>query len=83
MEMKVVAPIRVGDKSLARYRPGQGCRGLPADFMRFGASTWTYLQVCDLQAAVRRLHTLGYSRFDVVLSENPIQLTLGQRRIRT
>jgi hypothetical protein len=30
--------------SLARYRPGQGCRGLPADFMRFGASTWTYLQ---------------------------------------
>jgi hypothetical protein len=30
METKVVASIRVGDMSLARYRPGV----LPADFMR-------------------------------------------------
>jgi hypothetical protein len=29
MEMKVVAPIRVGDMSLARYRPGQGYRACP------------------------------------------------------
>jgi hypothetical protein len=31
IEMKVVAPIRVGHMSLARYRPGQRYRGLPAD----------------------------------------------------
>jgi hypothetical protein len=32
MAMKVVGSIRVGDMSLARYRPGPGCRVVPADF---------------------------------------------------
>jgi hypothetical protein len=36
------------------------------DNLALGASTWTYLQACDLQAAVRRLQTLGYRRFDVL-----------------
>jgi len=34
--------------------------------LTLGASTWTYLQACDLHAAVRRLQRLDYSRFDVI-----------------
>jgi len=36
------------------------------DTLALGASTWTYLQECDLQAAVRRLKVAGYARFDVL-----------------
>ena len=31
-----------------------------------GASTWTYLQTCGLEAALRRLQSVGYSRFNVL-----------------
>ena len=34
--------------------------------LTLGASTWTYLQECSLQASVRRLRAMGYSRFDVI-----------------
>jgi len=36
------------------------------DTLALGASTWTYLQECDLQAAIRRLQFAGYARFDVL-----------------
>ena len=34
--------------------------------LRLGASTWTYLQNRDLQAALRQLRRTGYERFDVL-----------------
>ena len=34
--------------------------------LRLGASTWTYLQSCDLRAALTRLRRMGYQRFDVL-----------------
>lgn len=34
--------------------------------LRLGASTWTYLQTCDLPAAMRRLRQVGFDRFDVL-----------------
>ncbi len=34
--------------------------------LRLGASTWTYLQSCDLRTALSRLRGLGYRQFDVL-----------------
>lgn len=34
--------------------------------LRLGASTWTYLQTCDLHTAMLRLRAAGLSRFDVL-----------------
>ncbi len=34
--------------------------------LHLGASTWTYLQSCDLRAALQRLRRAGYDRFDVL-----------------
>jgi L-ribulose-5-phosphate 3-epimerase len=53
------------------------------DNLTLGASTWTYLQACDLQSAVRRLQTLGYSRFDVLTIPPhlwPYDIDVPQRR---
>ena len=53
------------------------------DNLTLGASTWTYLQACDLQSAVRRLQTLGYSRFDVLTIPPhlwPYDIDVAQRR---
>ena len=33
---------------------------------RLGASTWTYLQACDVRSAMRRLGAVGLRRFDVL-----------------
>ncbi|MBR0838830.1 sugar phosphate isomerase/epimerase [Bradyrhizobium liaoningense] len=51
--------------------------------LRLGASTWTYLQTCDLKAALRRLKALGYSRFDVLTIPPhlwPYDIDLARRR---
>ena len=34
--------------------------------LRLGASTWTYLQTCDLHTAMRRLRQAGFSQLDVL-----------------
>ena len=34
--------------------------------LRLGASTWTYLQSCDLRAALTRLRRMAYQHFDVL-----------------
>jgi deoxyribonuclease-4 len=51
--------------------------------LRLGASTWTYLQTCGLEAALRRLNGTGYSRFDVLTIPPhlwPYDIDLAQRR---
>ena len=48
-----------------------------------GASTWTYLQTCSLETALRRLKGLGYSRFDVLTIPPhlwPYDIDIAQRR---
>lgn len=39
---------------------------MSAQPLRLGASTWTYLQMCDLPSAMRRLRRAGFSRLDVL-----------------
>ena len=39
---------------------------MTAPILRLGASTWTYLQSCDLPSAMRRLSRAGYTQFDIL-----------------
>ncbi len=51
--------------------------------LRLGASTWTYLQTCGLEAALRRLKGLGYNRFDVLTIPPhlwPYDIDIARRR---
>ncbi|WP_315837472.1 sugar phosphate isomerase/epimerase family protein [Bradyrhizobium prioriisuperbiae] len=51
--------------------------------LSLGASTWTYLQTCGLEAALRRLQSVGYSRFDVLTIPPhlwPYDIDITQRR---
>lgn len=54
--------------------------------LRLGASTWTYLQTCDLHTAMLRLRAAGLSRFDVLTIPPhlwPYDLDVaGRRRLR-
>ena len=53
------------------------------DTLSLGASTWTYLQTCSLEIALRRLKDMGYNRFDVLTIPPhlwPYDIDIKQRR---